>query len=46
VKRHGPATKAVILPETRSAFQVLILSQQGWNYVGELDFVPPGERSH
>ena len=39
VERYDPATEAVILLETRSAFQVLILSPQGWDYVSGLDFV-------
>jgi hypothetical protein len=40
VERYDPSTEAVILLETDSGFQVLILSLRGWVYVGGLDFVP------
>ena len=40
VERYDPAHEAVILLETDSGFQVLILSPHGWDYVGGLDFVP------
>ena len=40
VERYDPSTEAVILLETDSGFQVLILSREGWDYVGGLDFVP------
>jgi hypothetical protein len=40
VERYDPTTEAVILIETDSGFQVLILSLRGWDYVGGLDFVP------
>src|ERR1035441_9832096 len=40
VERYDPSTEAVILLETDSGFQVLILSRKGWDYVGGLDFVP------
>ena len=39
VERYDPATEAVILLETDSGFQVLIVSRVGWSYVGGLDFV-------
>ena len=42
VERYDPSTEAVILLETDSGFQVLILSPDGWDYVGGLDFVPAG----
>jgi hypothetical protein len=38
VERYDPATEAAILLETGSGFQVLILSREGWDYVGGLDF--------
>jgi hypothetical protein len=40
VERYDPSTEAVILLETDSGFQVLILSRKGWDYVGGLDFAP------
>ena len=40
VERYDPSSEAVILLETDSGFQVLILSPRGWDYVGGLDFVP------
>jgi hypothetical protein len=40
VSRYDPSTEAVILLETESGFQVLILSPNGWDYVGGLDFWP------
>jgi hypothetical protein len=39
VERYDPTSEAVILLETDSGFQVLILSSRGWDYVGGLDFV-------
>ena len=36
VERYDPSTEAVILLETDSGFQVLILSPYGWDYVGGL----------
>jgi hypothetical protein len=33
-------TEAVILLETDSGFQVLILGPYGWDYVGGLEFEP------
>ncbi len=41
VERYNPSTEAVILLETDSGFQVLILSPSGWDYVGGLEFGPP-----
>ena len=38
VERYDPAKEAVILLETATGFQVLILSPFGWDYVGGLDF--------
>jgi hypothetical protein len=38
VERYDPSTEAVILLETDSGFQVLILSLHGWDYVGGLEF--------
>jgi hypothetical protein len=40
VERYNPAREAVILLETATGFQVLILSREGWDYVGGLDFAP------
>lgn len=40
VERYDPSTEAVILLETDSGFQVLILTPEGYDYVGGLDFVP------
>ena len=40
VERYDPSTEAVILLETESGFQVLILSPEGWDYVGGLTFAP------
>jgi len=40
VERYDPSTEAVILLETESGFQVLILSPDGWDYVGGLEFRP------
>jgi hypothetical protein len=40
VERYDPASEAVILLETDSGFQVLILSSYGWDYVGGLTFAP------
>lgn len=39
VERYDPSTEAVILLETAVGFQVLILSPEGYDYVGGLDFV-------
>lgn len=39
VERYNPATEAGILLETPSSFQVLILSPEGYDYIGGLDFV-------
>ncbi len=44
VERYDPSTEAVILLETDSGFQVLILSREGWDYVGGLDFAPAPNR--
>ena len=38
VGRYDPSSEAVILLETDSGFQVLILSPYGWDYVGGLTF--------
>jgi hypothetical protein len=38
VERYDPSGEAVILLETDSGFQVLILSPYGWDYVGGLEF--------
>ena len=38
VERYDPKNEAVVLLETASGFQVLILSPWGWDYVGGLDF--------
>ncbi len=38
VERDNPATKAVILLEVASGYQVLILSTGGYDYVGGLTF--------
>ena len=40
VERYDPANEAVILLETAIGFQVLILSYEGYDYVGGLDFAP------
>jgi hypothetical protein len=40
VERYDPSGEAVILLETDSGFQVLILSPYGWDYVGGLEFAP------
>ena len=40
VERYDPATEAAILLETARGYQVLILSREGYDYVGGLDFVP------
>jgi hypothetical protein len=40
VERYDPSTEAVILLETGSGFQVLILSPYGWESVGGLEFRP------
>ena len=40
VERYDPSTEAVILLETAIGFQVLILSREGYDYVGGLDFRP------
>jgi hypothetical protein len=42
VGRHDPLTEAVILLETASAFQEPILSLDGWDYAGGLEFGPRG----
>ena len=42
VERYDPATEAVILLETESGFQVLILSPEGYDYVGGLTFEGDG----
>jgi hypothetical protein len=38
VERYDPSTEAVILLETDCGFQVLILSPEGYDYVGGLTF--------
>jgi hypothetical protein len=38
VERYDPAKEAVILLETAIGFQVLILSPEGYDYVGGLTF--------
>lgn len=38
VERYDPANEAVILLETAIGFQVLILTPEGYDYVGGLDF--------
>src|ERR1039457_1210999 len=38
VERYDPSTEAVILLETDSGFEVLILSSEGWESVGGLEF--------
>jgi hypothetical protein len=40
VERHDPSGEAVILLETDSGFQVLILSREEWNYVGGFELGP------
>jgi hypothetical protein len=40
VERYRPEREAVILLETDSGFQVLILSPEGWDRVGRLNFAP------
>jgi hypothetical protein len=40
VERYDPSTEAVILLETDSGFQALILSPYGWDYAGGLEFGP------
>jgi hypothetical protein len=40
VERYDPSTEAVILLETESGFQVLILSPERWEAVGGLEFGP------
>ena len=40
VERYDPAREAVILLEVASGRQVLILSREGWDYVGGLNFAP------
>jgi hypothetical protein len=42
VERYDPLTEAVILLETAIGFQVLILSPEGYDYVGGLDFKGTG----
>lgn len=39
VERYDPFTEAAILLETARGYQVLILSYEGYDYVGGLDFV-------
>jgi hypothetical protein len=38
VERYNPRTEAVILLETDAGFQVLILTPDGWERVGGLEF--------
>jgi hypothetical protein len=38
VERYDPTSEAVMLLETASAFQVPILSTEGWESVGGLEF--------
>jgi hypothetical protein len=38
VERYDPSTETVILFETDSGYQVLILSPSGWDYVGGIEF--------
>ena len=38
VERYDPSTEAVILLESDSGFEVLILSSEGYDYVGGLTF--------
>jgi hypothetical protein len=38
VERYDPSTEAAILLETASGYQVLILSPEGYDYVGGLTF--------
>ena len=40
VGRYDPSTEAVMLLETVRAFEVVILSPDGWESVGGLDFRP------
>jgi hypothetical protein len=40
VERYDPSAEAVILLETDSGFQVLILSPYGWDYVGGFELGP------
>jgi hypothetical protein len=42
VERYDPATEAALLLEVASGCQVLILSREGYDYVGGLDFAPTG----
>ena len=40
VERYDPSREAAILLEVPSGYQVLILSPEGYDYVGGLDFAP------
>jgi hypothetical protein len=40
VERYDPSREAAILLEVASGYQVLILSPEGYDYVGGLDFKP------
>jgi hypothetical protein len=40
VERYDPDKEAAILLETARGYQVLILSREGYDYVGGLDFAP------
>jgi hypothetical protein len=40
VERYDPSREAAILLETGRGFQVLILSPEGWESVGGLEFRP------
>ena len=40
VERYDPAREAAILLEVASGYQVLILSPEGYDYVGGLSFEP------
>jgi hypothetical protein len=42
----NPSREAAILLEVPSGYQVLILSPEGYDYVGGLDFVSNADRSH
>jgi hypothetical protein len=40
VERYDPPSEPIILLETDSSFQALILSPYGWDYVAGLELAP------
>jgi hypothetical protein len=42
VERYDPLTEAVLLLETARAFEVMIVSPDGWESIGGLDFALSG----